>query len=199
MVNQGTHQIKATKGTIMNAKEKVMTSVYEALIALRENHPKGLQSIGSGNAHEVLTRFGIPGQIAEHFQLCMEILEEEDNGFSIASLMDIAGDEINAAGKLKHPFNYDCEGVAPGERDENNLATHPDLLFTAVNHNGKRFAVEADASQSQGGGLTYYQDWRNADELKSSGVRVLTLWDGQEGRFWDPHEIAAQFSHAILN
>lgn len=183
----------------MNAKEKVMTSVYEALVVLRENHQHGLRCIGSANAHEVLTRFGINGQIAEHIQLCMEVLEEEEGGFSIAALMDLAGNEITTSGKLKHPFNYDCEGIASGERDERGIATHPDLLFTAVNHNGKQFAVEADASQAPGGGLPYYQDWRDTDELKKSGVRILTMWDGKEGRFWDALDIAALFPHAILN
>jgi hypothetical protein len=85
------------------------------------------------------------------------------------------------------------EVIAPGQRDSHGLHTHPDLLFTPVNHIGKRFGIDADASAPPVNGLPHKQDWLDSDEIRASNIRVLRAWDAKEGRFLSPQEIDLTF------
>jgi hypothetical protein len=175
-------------------KQKIIDLIYRALVEVRLKHPCGLRAVGSGNAHEFFTRWGVPGPVAERCRTIIELLEEDYGGLeNPMELIDLLKDGMRSDGTLKQPPGYNCEGVAPGERDEHGLCTHPDLLFTAVNHNGRRYGIEADASGSPRGGLAYYQDWRDADEIRRENVRVITAWDAQEGRMLTDEEIQLRF------
>lgn len=181
-------------------KQQTLDAIYGCLVALRANHPHGLRAIGSGNANEVLVRFGVPGQAAELCSIALETLESYGGLQNPMELVELVADGLLADGTLKEPFQYDCDSEAPlGGKDHRGLFTHPDKLFTAVNHNGRRYGIEADASQSPGGGLTYYQDWRDADEIKADGARIISCWDAQTGRMLTDAEIASQFPHASHN
>ena len=181
-------------------KQQTLDAIYGCLVELRAKHPHGLRAIASGNAHEVFTRWGVPGHAAEIAGITLEFLEEQYDGRqNPMELIELIADNFNDDGTLKEPFNYDCNGIAPGAKDSRGLFTHPDKFFTACNWNGKQFGIEADASQSPGGGLDYYQDWRDADEIKSGGSRILKCWDAKENRFLTEAEIASQFPHASHN
>lgn len=181
-------------------RQAILDQVYGVLVELRANHPHGLRCLGSGNCHEVLTRFGVDGQVAVLSGLALELLEEHEDGLeNPTQLIELLAPQLTKAGKLREPFEHDCNGIEPGEKDEHGIRTHPNLLFTAVNHNGKRYGVEADASASPSGGLEYFQDWRDMAELKELGFRIISMWDGVEGRFLDDHEIASQLPHLSHN
>ena len=177
-------------------KIQVLNQVSDTLSFLAERHPHGLMSIGSANAHEVLTRFGIDGEVAEIVSTCFEVLEDHE-AVDIEAIVNMLDTQLQTNGKLNEPVGYDCAGVKPGEKDANGLYTHPQLTFTAVNYNGRHYGIEADASLKKG--LPYYQDWRDADEIQNSGIRIISLWDATEGRFWDGFEIANKFTHASHN
>jgi hypothetical protein len=44
--------------------EAEIKKVYSVMVTLREQHPHGLRAIGSANAWEVLTRFGVRSSVA---------------------------------------------------------------------------------------------------------------------------------------
>lgn len=175
-------------------KQENLDTIYGCLVRLRLDHHHGLRAVGSGNAHEVFTRFGVDGPVAEMAQISLETLEEFGGMSNPMELIDLLADTLNPDGTLKDPFKFNCQGVKPGEKDEHGLFTHPDLLFTAPNHNGRRFGIDADATLSRGGGIPHYQDWRDADEIIRDAPRVLRCWDAKDGRYLTDAEIAAQFS-----
>jgi hypothetical protein len=130
--------------------------------------------------------------------------EDEDQEFCpcclhINKIIDLLATMLNAKGQLNEPIQYDCEGVDPGEKDENGLFTHPNLLFTAVNFNARRYGIEADASACMKEGLPYYQDWCSHEEIIGAGCLVNSVWDAQEGRFLSPQEIAKHYPHVSKN
>jgi hypothetical protein len=183
----------------MTRKEAILHAVTAALTELARNHPHGLRSIGSANAREVLTRFGVDGQAAELAQIGMEVLEEDSGLSAPEELAELLSGSFSDDGTLRKPFTGNCCGTAPGDKDARGLFTHPQLLFTAVNQNGRRYGIEADASQSKGGGLNYYQDWRSAVEVQASGVRVQTAWDAKDGRVLVGGELGAIFGAAAVS
>lgn len=173
-------------------RQSVLDQVYAALVEIRVQHPLGLRAIGSANAAAVLSRFGVSSQVA---QMCEIIFESLEPGpINPAGLIDFLKDELNEDGSLKKPFSFNCSYPACGEVDENGFHTHPDRFFTALNHNARRYAIEADASGTPGGGLAYYQDWRDEDELReAAGLGIKSAWDAQENRFLTPEEIYERF------
>jgi hypothetical protein len=177
-------------------KQETLDAVYGALVEIRAKHPHGLRAIGDANCHHVLTRFGVPGQVAELCSITLEVLQEHGGMRNPMELVELIADQIKPDGTLVEPFKYNCDGVKPGEKDDRGLFTHPDKLFTACNWNGKRYGIEGDASQSPTGGLEYYQDWRDAGEIIASGVRIKSAWDAQAGRFLTPAEIDQLFHSA---
>lgn len=185
--------------TRMN-KQQVLDTIYGALVEIRANHPQGLRAVGDANIMQVLVRFGVPGQPAELCSIIMETLAEHGGMQNPMELIEMLADQLKSDGTLKDPFKYDCDHEPKlGEKDDRGLFTHPNKIFTAPNWNGRRYGIEADASQSPGGGLTYYQDWRDADEIKRAGSRIITCWDAQVGRMLTDAEIASQFPHASHN
>jgi hypothetical protein len=172
-------------------RQQTLDQVYGILCQLRATHPHGLRAIGDANAHHVLTRFGVAGDVAEMCSIILESLTEYGGMQNPIELIEFLREHLNPDGTMKQPSDYDCAGVKPGEKDEHGLHTHPDLMFTAPNWNGRRFAIEADASPR---GLSYYQEWRNADEIAQSGVTVLRAWDATEGRYLTDPEIQTTFN-----
>jgi len=57
-------------------KQETLDAVYGALVEIRAKHPHGLRAIGDANCHHVLTRFGVPGQVAELCSITLEVLQE---------------------------------------------------------------------------------------------------------------------------
>lgn len=175
-------------------KQEIIDLIYRALVEVRLKHPHGLRAVGSGNAHEFFTRWGVPGPVAERCGTIIELLEEDYGCLeNPMDLIDLLKDGIRADGTLKQPPGYNCEGVAPGEKDDRGLFTHPDRIFTAVNYNGRRYGIDADASGPPINGLSHYQEWSDADEIRSSGIRVMRAWDAVEGRFLTDDEIHLTF------
>lgn len=166
-------------------KQATLDAVYGVLVKLRAAHPHGLRAIGDANAHAVLTRHGIRGDVAELCSIWIETLAEHGGMQNPLELIEFLADDLADDGSLIEPMGCTDNGIAPGERDERGLATHPEPMFTAVNWNGKRYGVQADARPK---GLAYYEAWLDADRLASAGL-LLRVWDAQDACFLEPSEL----------
>ena len=171
--------------------EAEIKRVYSVMVTLREQHPHGLRAIGSANAWEVLTRFGVSSIVALNVEDIISHLECEDDVFNPLEVVDLLRPAMSNPEAWEEPYPADV--IAPGAAGDNGLFTHPNLLFTTANDNDRRYGIEADASISPGGGLSYYQDWRDKDEIIKSGVSVLSCWDAKEGRMLSCDEMGVLF------
>jgi hypothetical protein len=165
----------------MLTKQQILDSAFGVLVQLRAGHPAGLRGIGSANAYEVFTRHGLNSQTAQVCQVIVEFLEDEGDGIqNPMELVELLADQLKADGSPTNSTGLELEIILPGQRDPaTGLASHPDLLFTATNHNRQRYGITADASAT--GGLPEYQDW--CDDYTAIPHRLLSVWDAQAAKF----------------
>lgn len=168
----------------MRLTEKDRNLIYGCLVSIRADHPHGLRAIGDANAAFVFVRHGVSPAAADAAETVIGYLYSEglwpDNS-PIAVIDALVGMDFDA-----EPIGGGWPAI--GQLDEHGLHQHPDLLFTAVNWNANRYGIEADATLE--GGLSYYQDWRDGDELASL-TRVSRVFDAKENRLLEAAEISS--------